>query len=93
MVALKALEKGIDLLTEQHPSVPRYVYADESKLLQILLNLLSNAIKFTTTGSVTLRFQALTGRVSKVNSVDSISSDDSKPIITLHVEVEDTGCG
>ncbi|MHC5822525.1 MAG: ATP-binding protein, partial [Nostoc sp.] len=93
MVALKALEKGIDLLTEQHPSVPRYVYADESKLLQILLNLLSNAIKFTTTGSVTLRFQALTGRVSKVNSVDSISSGDSKPMITLHVEVEDTGCG
>ena len=93
MVALKALEKGIDLITQQHPSVPRYVYGDESKLLQILLNLLSNAIKFTTTGSVTLRFQALTGKVSQVNSLDSISSDDSKPIITLHVEVEDTGCG
>ncbi|MEH2384867.1 MAG: response regulator [Nostoc sp.] len=93
MVALKALEKGIDLITQQHPSVPRYVYGDESKLLQILLNLLSNAIKFTTRGSVTLRFQALTGKVSKVNSLDSISSDDSKPIITLHVEVEDTGCG
>ncbi|MBN3951664.1 MAG: response regulator [Nostoc sp. NMS7] len=93
MVALKALEKGIDLITQQHPSVPRYVYGDESKLLQILLNLLSNAIKFTTRGSVTLRFQALTGKVSKVNSLDSISRDDSKPIITLHVEVEDTGCG
>ncbi|MHC5932749.1 response regulator [Nostoc sp.] len=93
MVALKALEKGIDLITQQHPSVPRYVYGDESKLLQILLNLLSNAIKFTTTGSVTLRFQALTDRVSNVNSLDSISRDDSKPIITLHLEVEDTGCG
>ncbi|MEH1964040.1 MAG: response regulator [Nostoc sp.] len=93
MVALKALEKGIDLITQQDPSVPRYVYGDESKLLQILLNLLSNAIKFTTTGSVTLRFQALTERVGSINSVDSISSDDSKPIITLHLEVEDTGCG
>ncbi|MEH2025207.1 response regulator [Nostoc sp.] len=93
MVALQALEKGIDLRTEQHPSVPRYVYGDESKLRQILLNLLSNAIKFTTTGSVTLRLKALTGRVGKVNSLDSISSDDSKPIITLHLEVEDTGCG
>jgi len=93
MVALKALEKGIDLITEQHPSVPRYVYGDESKLLQILLNLLSNAIKFTTTGSVTLRFRAFTGRVASIYSLDSISSDDSKPIITLHLEVEDTGCG
>ncbi len=93
MVALKALEKRIDLRTEQHTSVPRYVYGDESKLRQILINLLSNAIKFTTTGSVTLRFQALTARVSSVNSLDSISTDDSKPIITLHFEVEDTGCG
>ncbi|MCW5315448.1 response regulator [Nostoc sp. KVJ3] len=87
MVALKALEKGIALLTEQHPSVPRYIYGDESKLRQILLNLLSNAIKFTTTGSVTLRLQAF------VNSLNSIPSPDSKPIITLHLEVEDTGCG
>ncbi|MEH2048628.1 response regulator [Nostoc sp.] len=87
MVALQALEKKIDLIAQQHPSVPRYVYGDESKLRQIILNLLSNAIKFTTTGSVTLRLQALNGRV------DSISTDDSKPIITLHLEVEDTGCG
>ncbi|MEH2055012.1 MAG: response regulator [Nostoc sp.] len=87
MVALQALEKKIDLRTEQHTSVPRYVYGDESKLRQIILNLLSNAIKFTTTGSVTLRLQALNGRV------DSISTDDSQPIITLHLEVEDTGCG
>ncbi|MBN3879516.1 MULTISPECIES: response regulator [unclassified Nostoc] len=93
MVVLKALEKGIDLITEQHPSVPRYVYGDESKLLQILLNLLSNAIKFTTTGSVTLRFRAFTGRVGNVYSLDSISPNDSKIIITLHLEVEDTGCG
>ncbi|MBG1264485.1 response regulator [Nostoc commune] len=93
MVALKALEKGIDLRIQQHTSVPRYVYGDESKLCQILLNLLSNAIKFTITGSVTLRLQVF------VNSLDSIqhssfdSSSDSKPIITLNLEVEDTGCG
>ncbi|MEA5623370.1 ATP-binding protein [Nostoc sp. UHCC 0251] len=93
MVALKALEKGIDLKTEQHTSVPRYVYGDESKLRQILLNLLSNAIKFTTTGNVSLRLETLTGRVSSINSLDSTDTNDSKPIITLHIEVEDTGCG
>ena len=92
MISLKALNKGIDLSIEQHISVPVYVYGDESKLRQILLNLLSNAIKFTTTGSVTLRLQALTNRVCCVSS-PSVSTDDSQPIITLHVEVEDTGCG
>ncbi len=99
MVALQALEKGIDLKTEMHTSVPRYVYGGESKLRQILLNLLSNAIKFTTAGGVTLRLKALPGRQCSINSPDSrerspsVSTDDSNPIITLHVEVEDTGCG
>ncbi|MEH1868348.1 MAG: response regulator [Nostoc sp.] len=93
MVSLKALNKGIDLRIEQDISVPRYVYGDESKLRQILLNLLSNAIKFTTTGSVMLRLQALTGKVGSINSLDSIDTNDFKPIITLQVEVEDTGCG
>ncbi|MBR8833168.1 MAG: response regulator [Stigonema ocellatum SAG 48.90 = DSM 106950] len=87
MVALKALNKGIDIKTERYTNVPRYVYGDESKLQQILLNLLSNAIKFTTTGSIILRLQAFTVQVC------TNSTDDSKPIITLHVEVEDTGCG
>jgi len=93
MVVLKALEKGIDLITEPHTSVPRYVYGDESKLRQILLNLLGNAIKFTTTGSVTLRLQAFFNSLEEIQRSSSDSSSDSKPIITLHLEVEDTGCG
>lgn len=99
MVGLKALEKGIHLIVEQHTSLPQYVYGDESKLRQILLNLLSNAIKFTTTGSVTLRLEVLTGGISKINSPDATKhnffepNDNCKHIITLYVEVEDTGCG
>ncbi len=55
MLQLKAQSKGIELVVEVDESLPRYVYADERKLRQILLNLLSNAIKFTKIGSVTLK--------------------------------------
>ncbi|MEH1782952.1 MAG: hypothetical protein V7L26_28425 [Nostoc sp.] len=40
MLALKALEKGIDLRVEQDISVPRYVYGDESE------QVIANALKY-----------------------------------------------
>ncbi len=55
MLQLNAQSKGLKLIVEVAESLPRYVYADERKLRQILLNLLSNAIKFTEIGSVTLK--------------------------------------
>jgi two-component system sensor histidine kinase/response regulator len=47
MFYLRAKEKGLQLLFERAPNVPRYIRADEGKLRQILINLLSNAVKFT----------------------------------------------
>ena len=57
MFALKAEDKQLKLLFERDSVVPRYVYADDVKLRQVLINLLSNAIKFTQVGSVTLRLR------------------------------------
>jgi len=55
MFAMQARKKGLALLLERDPALPRYVRADEGKLRQVLINLLGNAIKFTSRGAVTLR--------------------------------------
>ncbi|MFT4031994.1 MAG: ATP-binding protein, partial [Siphonobacter sp.] len=58
--------------------LPRYIIADETRLLQILSNLTSNAIKFTENGAVTIRITNLSthGKWHRIK-----------------VEVQDTGIG
>src|SRR5690606_36746800 len=46
--------KGLKLVTEVSPSVPRWVWIDPVRFRQILLNLTNNAIKFTEEGSVSV---------------------------------------
>jgi PAS domain S-box-containing protein len=55
MFRFKAESKGLQLVFDLAPDLPRYIRTDESKLSQILTNLLSNAIKFTQLGEVILR--------------------------------------
>jgi len=75
----KAAEKGLDLIRQVDPSVPREVSGDPLRLRQILVNLLGNAVKFTEQGFVRLSVHAdasaLAGR------------------IRLEIEVADTGIG
>ncbi len=77
MFHMRATGKGLALLLDIAPAVPRYIYADEGKLRQVLMNLLSNAIKFTNEGGVTLRV-AGTAQTDRYH---------------LLIEVEDTGVG
>jgi PAS domain S-box-containing protein len=53
-VALRAAEKGLELLVDIEPATPRSFRGDPMRLRQILLNLLSNAVKFTERGEVRL---------------------------------------
>ena len=77
-VALRAHQKGLELVVDVDAVVPTVVRADPGRLRQVLVNLLGNAIKFTHQGEIVLRV-----------TLDEPTSDD----IVLHASVTDTGIG
>ncbi len=55
LIKLKVNNKGINLVEQIDPQLPR-IWADERAIRQIILNLLSNAVKFTPTeGTITMK--------------------------------------
>src|SRR5438309_5229728 len=78
MVAVRAQEKGLDLVCEIAPNVPTDLVGDPTRLRQVLLNLLGNAIKFTEAGEVALHVTA--------NAGSSIPAE-------LRFMISDTGIG
>jgi two-component system, sensor histidine kinase and response regulator len=77
-LALRADEKGLELLCEVSPELPEVVIGDPGRLRQILINLVGNALKFTSEGEVSLRVQA-----------DLVEKSGT----TLHFIVSDTDVG
>lgn len=78
LLAPAAHEKDLQLTLLMYPDVPRQIEADPLRLKQIFTNLIGNAIKFTETGSVIIRIML---------------SEESAELLTLRVEVQDTGMG
>jgi signal transduction histidine kinase/DNA-binding response OmpR family regulator len=77
-VALRAHQKGLELIVDIDACVPERLKGDVGRLRQILVNLLGNAIKFTAQGEVVLR--VTTGEVAPEE-------------VVMHVSVKDTGVG
>jgi signal transduction histidine kinase/DNA-binding response OmpR family regulator len=77
-MAIRADEKGLELLCEVAPEVPEIVRGDSGRLRQVIINLLGNAIKFTEKGEVALKVQ-----VEAANERDR----------TLRFTVADSGIG
>jgi signal transduction histidine kinase/CheY-like chemotaxis protein len=78
ILAMRAVEKNLELVHFVAPEVPYQVRGDPGRIRQILLNLASNAIKFTETGEVVVQV--------------SLASTDGKEA-TLRFEIVDTGIG
>jgi len=77
-LALKAYEKGLELICHIQPDVPTALMGDPGRLRQIIVNLAGNSIKFTEEGEVVIRVA-----VEK-------ETDNS---MLLHFTVSDTGIG
>jgi len=73
-----AERKGLELQCYIAEDVPPSVKADEGRIRQILVNLIGNAIKFTDSGKI---------------NVDVSVENTNTTIVTLLIEVTDTGIG
>ncbi len=78
LMALRAHDKGLELLYSIDKNVPDLLRGDPGRLRQILVNLAGNAVKFTEKGEVAIRV-----------SIESESEEEAR----LRFSVRDTGIG
>jgi signal transduction histidine kinase/DNA-binding response OmpR family regulator len=76
--AVRAHQKGLELLCNVHGDVPDALVADSGRLRQILVNLVGNAIKFTEIGEILVKV---------------FSEPQTESEAMLHFSVSDTGIG
>ncbi len=78
MLAMRAIDKGLEFICATAPEAPTYLRGDPGRLRQILINLAGNAIKFTHEGEVAVR-------------ADVVSESNER--VVLRFSVKDTGIG
>ena len=78
LLAVRASQKGLELVSGIRPDVPDGLVGDPGRLRQIILNLVGNAIKFTEQGEVVVK-------------AETELRDDAT--VRVHFAVSDTGIG
>lgn len=79
IITYQAHSKGLEVLLNISTTLPRFIYADNIRLKQIIVNLLGNAVKFTSEGEIEL----------KINALKELSKDE----LIIRIQVKDTGIG
>jgi two-component system sensor histidine kinase/response regulator len=78
LISEKSHAKGLELVFEVAPDVPRHLVGDSLRLGQILLNYANNAVKFTEKGQIVISVRG---------------SERTDKDVLLHFRVQDTGIG
>jgi PAS domain S-box-containing protein len=78
IISYQVQKKGLEMLLDISPELPRFIYADSIRLKQVLVNLLGNASKFTKRGEIELRITPL-----------NLNENET----TIRFAVRDTGIG
>jgi len=78
MMAIKAQQKGIEVIIDTTDLIQSFVIGDPSRLKQIITNLLSNAIKFTECGEI---------------CITVTTKEENSKLVKLTVVVADSGTG
>jgi len=78
MFAVRAAQKGLELVCDIGEEVPEELVGDPGRLRQVVVNLLGNALKFTERGEIELKVRKEAEESRRVN---------------LHFAVRDTGIG
>jgi len=81
LIAIKAEERGLELLFDTKESVPNDLVGDPLRLGQILTNLANNAVKFTEKGQILIRTEV----------IENLNEGPNR--VTLKFQVEDSGIG
>jgi CheY-like chemotaxis protein len=76
--ALKAHQKGIELIISEGEGIPERMEGDPIRMKQVLRNLTNNAVKFTEHGEVVINIEKV---------------EEDQKMVTLRFSVSDTGIG
>ncbi|MAS87536.1 MAG: hypothetical protein CMH30_06130 [Micavibrio sp.] len=81
MYSVSARDKAVELAVHYKPGTEQFIFADPSRIRQILSNLINNAIKFTEKGYIAITIE------------ETPISKHNEDIAMIHFNIEDTGIG